>query len=1041
MFRADDLLQILNELSPSDRKEAIALASAVTEHLPWVPNPGPQTEAFFSQADEVFYGGAAGGGKLQSIQSLTLTPTGWRKIGDLKVGDKLCATDGTVQEVIGVFPQGTVSIYRVTMRDGGATEAGLDHNWLAWRTHANTKKGNRVTCGAESARKWTTRQMIAEMEKGTRDDGRRRGFAIPVTEPVNFTVAGQLKGRGVFVGREIDPYILGLLLGDGHITEKGIGLTSMDAEIASAFMAWAGEDCRVKVEQNKRSDTYALRGPMLKKLKDQLSDLDLLGCKSHDKFIPRQYLFAPIEERWALLQGLMDTDGWVEPRRACYYTTVSEVLASDVEHLARSLGAVTTRTEKNPNYTYKGEKLTGQKAYCIRIKLPNPECAFRLPRKIAVAASIEHQSEGRVIESITYVREDEAVCIAVSNANSLYITDDFIVTHNTDLLLGLALTGHTKSLVLRRTNREVNGLVERMTEILGAREGYNSQSGIWRYSDKLIELGGCQLEEDKQKYKGNAKDLYCVGPDTEVLMADGCYRRMVEIVPGDLVATLEGPKRVNRVYTIPNKDTVELSVQHPDGRNIRQLQSSAHYLFTGSGWEVPTNTTERLALLSAGTRTGTEYPHPYTGGLRKVQTGLIYTTAPTVTPIGVRTLYDMEVEEVNHFITKGGIVNKNCFDELSDFTESQYVFITGWNRSTKPGQRCRIIGAGNPPTRPEGQWVVRRWAAWLDPRHPRPAKPGELRWYTTNNKGEEEEVDGPGPHYLDGDRPLYARSRTFIPAALADNPDLVGTGYQASLDSLPAELRAAYRDGNFHTGIQDDPYQLIPSAWVIAAQERWRPNPPVGIPMCAIGCDVAVAKDKFVIAQRHDSWFAPLIVIPGKEVADPKQAAGRVLALRRDNAKVIVDVGGGWGADCYGQLTSNQIDALAYMGVKASKRKTLDGKFGFSNVRTEALWKLREALDPSQPGGSTMQLPQSVTLRADLCAPYYAVKKQGDTIMLVAESKEDVRDKLGRSPDEGDAVVMAWYDGFRLANVQGGWEDNVYNKTRTISVNRGRRYN
>lgn len=460
----------------------------------------------------------------------------------------------------------------------------------------------------------------------------------------------------------------------------------------------------------------------------------------------------------------------------------------------------------------------------------------------------------------------------------------------TDLLLGLALTAHTKSLVLRRTNREVNGLVERMTEILGARDGYNSQTGMWRWRDKLVELGGCQLEEDKQKYKGNAKDLY-------------------------------------------------------------------------------------------------------------------------------------------------------CFDELSDFTESQYVFITGWNRSTIPGQRCRIIGAGNPPTRPEGQWVVRRWAAWLDPRHPRPAEPGELRWYTTNNKGEEEEVDGPGPHYLDGDRPLYARSRTFIPAELADNPDLMDTNYQASLDSLPPELRAAYRDGNFNAGISDDPYQLIPSAWVIAAQARWLEHPPAGIPMCAIGCDVAVAKDKFVLAPRHDSWFARTIVIPGREVADPQQAAGRIIAIRRDNAKVIVDVGGGWGADCYGQLTANGIDSLAYMGVKASKRKTDDGKFGFANIRTEALWKLREALDPSQQGGCSMQLPPGAALRADLCAPHYLVKKQGDSVIIAAETKEDVRDRLGRSPDEGDAIVMSWYDGYRLKNIQGGWQENMTNYgKRQVSVNRGKRY-
>lgn len=852
--------------------------------LVWVPNPGPQTEAYFSPADEVFYGGQAGGGKLQKSESLILTPTGWRKIGSLKVGDKLCATDSTVQEVIGVFPQGDKELYRVRMRDGGQVDVGLEHNWLAWRTHANTKKGNKITCGEESARKWTTAQMMAEIAKGRRKDGRVRAFAIPVAQPVHFNVAGQLKGRGVFIGRELSPYILGVLLGDGHMTSNGVGITSVDEEIVSEFYAVFGEVTKSGINHN-------LRGTTLKIISDRLSDLDLLGKKSHDKFIPRQYLFAPTEERWALLQGLMDTDGWVEPKRACYYVTISSRLADDVEHLARSLGAVTTRTEKAPSYEHKGEKLKGQKAYCIRIKLPNPEMAFRLPRKKEVAADIEHQSAGRVIESITPTGEvADCVCIAVSNANSLYITEDFIVTHNTDLEIGLALTQHRSSLILRRTNREVGGLVERMSEILKTRDGFNSQTGKWRYGDRVIELGGCQLEEDKQKYKGVARDLY-------------------------------------------------------------------------------------------------------------------------------------------------------CFDEVSDFTQTQYEFIIGWNRSANPAQRCRVVAAGNPPTRPEGIWVLKRWAAWLDPTNyrGRPAEPGELRWYTTDpSSGEEIEVDGPGPHLIAGEY-VHARSRTFIPATLNDNPDLRETNYQASLDSLPAELRAAYRDGNFSTVLADDPYQIIPTEWVTAAQSRWEPRPPVGIPMCAIGADIAIKKDFFVLAPRHDSWFAPLVKIKGQDTADPKQMAGNIMAVRRDGALVIVDAGGGWGTDCYGHLIANGIDAVSYMGVKATHKKDKDNKFKFANVRTEALWRMREALDPSQPGGSQIALPPSSSLKADLCAPSYSVKGQGADAVIVAESKEKVKERLGRSTDEGDAVIMSWYKGLKQHNIAGGWADLDRNKRMPV-VNRGRRY-
>ena len=124
--------------------------------------------------------------------------------------------------------------------------------------------------------------------------------------------------------------------------------------------------------------------------------------------------------------------------------------------------------------------------------------------------------------------------------------------------------------------------------------------------------------------------------------------------------------------------------------------------------------------------------------------------------------------------------------------------------------------ASNPPTTAEGLWVVKYWGPWLDITHPNPAKPGELRWFTTV-AGEDREVDGPGPHLIDGE-PVYARSRTFIRATLSDNPDLARTGYSSVLAGLPEELRRAYRDGDFSVGIRDADFQVIPTAWVLAAK-------------------------------------------------------------------------------------------------------------------------------------------------------------------------------------------------------------------------------
>jgi hypothetical protein len=281
-----------------------------------------------------------------------------------------------------------------------------------------------------------------------------------------------------------------------------------------------------------------------------------------------------------------------------------------------------------------------------------------------------------------------------------------------DLLIGLSLTAHRRSLVMRRTNKEAGKLFDRYAEIIGNTEGQNKNEG-WRYGRRTIDIGGCQLEADKQKRKG---------------------------IPHDL---------------------------------------------------------------------------------------------------------------------KG-------FDEVSDFTESQYLFITGWTRSEDQDQRCRIVATGNPPTRPEGLWVIRRWAAWLDPHHPNPAKPGELRWYVRDDEDHDVEVPGPGVHEINGHR-FTAKSRTFIRSKLSDNPDLARTDYAATLDALPKELRDAYRDGRFDAGIKDHPMQAIPTDWVREAQARWTPTPPQGIPMCALGIDPAAGgADETTVAHGMTVLVRPDHCRPGR---------------------------------------------------------------------------------------------------------------------------------------------------------------------------------
>jgi len=185
-------------------------------------------------------------------------------------------------------------------------------------------------------------------------------------------------------------------------------------------------------------------------------------------------------------------------------------------------------------------------------------------------------------------------------------------------------------------------------------------------------------------------------------------------------------------------------------------------------------------------------------------------------------------------------------------------------------------------------------------------------------------VDGPGPHPLRGEM-IGARSRTFLPAALSDNPDLAETGYAAVLAGLPEELRRAYRDGDFATGLKDHEYQVIPTAWIEAAQKRWTATPPRQV-MTAIGVDVAQGgSDQTVLAARHGGWYAPLVRKPGTACQQGGDVAAMVVQARRNNCPVVVDVGGGWGAEAVGALERNGIPVANYRGLTPSNATTPNG--------------------------------------------------------------------------------------------------------------------
>lgn len=371
------------------------------------------------------------------------------------------------------------------------------------------------------------------------------------------------------------------------------------------------------------------------------------------------------------------------------------------------------------------------------------------------------------------------------------------------------------------------------------------------------------------------------------------------------------------------------------------------------------------------------------------------------------------------------------FDEVTQFLEQQVRFIMAWNRTTgdNPGQRCRVVFGSNPPTSAEGAWIIDMFAPWIDPNYPNPAKPGELRYVVSDEHGKDRWVDGPAMVMVGG-RMVIPISRTFVGAKLADNPFLASTDYASKLDALHEPLRSAMRDGNFMTARQDDDLQVIPSEWVRAAQLRWTPSPPMEAPMCAIGCDPAMGgNDETVLAPRYDGWYAPLIVRPGESTPSGRETAALIIQYRSHNAKVIIDVGGGYGDAAFEILranldafnNANQKSCIRFDGASASTARAAGKTMGFANKRAEAWWRFREALDPSQEGGSSIMLPPDARLLADLTSP-----RLDDNVLALGkikiESKPDLKKRLGRSPDRGDAVIMAWSEGNKALTHAAIWK-------------------
>ena len=376
-------------------------------------------EAFggWNSRDYVVLFARLGIGKQQPNSCEVLTPTGSIKLGDIKVGDEILGIDGSIQRVLEVFPQTDRRVYQVNFNDGSSTKCGPDHLWTYYR-HDRHK-------GLVEETK-TLQEMI---DSGLFNKKKNKCW-LPQISPVGYS----------HKNFKCDPYVLGAFLGDGCLSqkqryvsgklkEKSLMLSSGESFIPEEVARRIGDCTPIKSKTNFNWKFY--KSPNHPLTVSEVLPEEFLGLTSYTKYIPEEYFYGDPEQRLDLLRGLLDTDGsskrWsTRNGHGVHYTSVSIKLAEGVVRLARSLGMVASLSEHHRIKVYKGLAKTSYKV-SIKSREFNP---FLLPRK---ANKWEPPIKwlNRRFLSVERVEDEDSTCILVSNPDHLYLTNDFIPTHNT----------------------------------------------------------------------------------------------------------------------------------------------------------------------------------------------------------------------------------------------------------------------------------------------------------------------------------------------------------------------------------------------------------------------------------------------------------------------------------------------------------------------------------------------------------------------------------------------------------------------------------
>ncbi|MDE9494364.1 AAA family ATPase [Xenorhabdus bovienii] len=360
--------------------------------------------------------GHAGTGKAQPIDSIIPTPEGMKHFGDLQVGDKVFGSDGKPTTIVRVFPQGVKPVFKIGFSDKSFTRACGEHLWTTLPSH-EFKRGYQQ----EEAIVRSTQEMINAGLTHTTE----YKFKIPLVKPVTWS------DREHF----IHPYVLGVMIVDDYMVGTppfiSVSVDDMDIKDMVEKLLPLGVRTGMLRKTNNNECQFAVIDETVfhgNRIKNEIARLGL-NVHSGEKFIPSEYLFDSVKNRMALLCGLMDTDGTSRGNRIGFSTT-SRKLAENVRFLVQSLGGTAILKEDKASHHKNG--------YYAEINVKMLVCPFKSKRKSSKWMPSQKNPPSRFITSIVPDGSVECMCIKVEADDSLYVTEDFIVTHNTSLVSQIA---------------------------------------------------------------------------------------------------------------------------------------------------------------------------------------------------------------------------------------------------------------------------------------------------------------------------------------------------------------------------------------------------------------------------------------------------------------------------------------------------------------------------------------------------------------------------------------------------------------------------